>query len=90
MKKKFDVDKWFDPSKELKKASELVRFFQIEMCMTKETSRICALKVVNEILNCPAMNDCEKVKYSDGSYARAYYEIPNKFWSKVKHEIEQL
>ena len=38
----------------------------------------------------PRMFDCEQVKYSDGSYARSYYEIPNKFWSKVKHEIEKL
>lgn len=50
----------------------------------------CALIAVDEILNCPAMNDCEQVKYSDGSYAREYYEVPNKYWSKVKQEIEKL
>jgi nitrogenase molybdenum-iron protein alpha/beta subunit len=50
----------------------------------------CALIAVDEMLNCPAMNDCEQVKYSDGSYAREYYEVPNKYWSKVKQEIEKL
>ena len=54
------------------------------------TSEFCALIAVDEILNCPAMNDCEQVKYSDGSYAREYYEVPNKYWSKVKQEIEKL
>ena len=90
MKKKFDVDKWFDPSKELLKASELVRFFRMDINLDTENSKKCALKIVDEILNCPAMNDCEQVKYSDGSYAREYYEVPNKYWTKVKHEIEQL
>ena len=74
MKKKFDVDKWFNPSKELLKASELIRFFQIEMCMTKETSRICALKVVDEILNELDLQN----------------HLLRDYWYNVKHEIEQL
>jgi hypothetical protein len=38
----------------------------------------------------PKMFDSEQVIYSDGSYARSYYEVPNKFWQQVKHEIEKL
>jgi hypothetical protein len=90
MKKKFDVDKWFNPSKELTKACELMRYFRMDLNLDKETTKKCAMKVVDEILSCPRMNDDEQVKYEDGTYARSYYEIPNKFWTKVKHEIEQL
>ena len=90
MKKKFDVEKWLNPSKELSKACELVRFFRMDINLDQETSKKCATRMVDEILNCPAMNDSEQVKYSDGSYAREYYEVPNKYWTKVKHEIEKL
>lgn len=90
MKKKFDVEKWVNPSRELSKAYELVRYFRMEINLDVEASKKCALKIVDEILNCPAMNDCEQVKYSDGSYAREYYEVPNKYWSKVKNEIQLI
>lgn len=74
------------------KAKELVDKFRIHQPVweLKEDAKQCALIAVDEILNCPAMNDCEQVKYSDGSYAREYYEVPNKYWSKVKQEIEKL
>ena len=71
------------------KAEELVDKFQF-ILTEKQFGKQCALISVDEILNCPAMNDCEQVKYSDGSYAREYYEVPNKYWSKVKQEIEKL
>ena len=50
----------------------------------------CALIAVEEMIKEPRMFDSEQVKYSDGSYARSYYEVPNKFWQQVKHEIEKL
>lgn len=66
-------------------------FCEIKCTMlSNEEAKECALIAVDEILNCPAMNDCEQVKYKDGSYAREYYEVPNKFWSKVKNEIKKL
>lgn len=75
------------------KAEELVWKFGKsinKLEMTYSQAKECALILVDEILNCPAMNDCEQVKYSDGSYAREYYEVPNKYWNKVKQEIEKL
>ncbi len=77
------------------KADELVlRYLRIDN-NTKEwfnlyIAKQCALIAVEEMIKEPRMFDCEQVKYSDGSYARSYYEIPNKFWSKVKDEIEKL
>jgi hypothetical protein len=47
-----------------------------------------ALIAVNVVLGCPRMNDDEQVQYLDGTYAREYYEVPNKYWTKVKEEIE--
>jgi hypothetical protein len=55
-----------------------------------DDAKECALITVEEMLKEPRMFDSEQVKYSDGSYARSYYKVPNKFWQQVKHEIEKL
>ena len=80
-------------AKEKDKAKELIdkyyRLFNVKLENTismYEAAR-CALVAVDEILNCPSMNDHEQVKYEDGSYARSYYEIPNRYWTNVKNEI---
>jgi hypothetical protein len=78
MKKKFDVDKWFDPSKELKKASELVRFFRMDINLDTETSKKCALKIADEIIK-------QSWDYREIDLGANY-----DYWTKVKHEIEQL
>ena len=78
MKKKFDVDKWFDPSKELKKAYEIYNFFILELKLDKDVSKKCALKVVEEML------DFRNGLYiNEGSLAHQYL-------IEVKHEIEKL
>ena len=56
----------------------------------KSTAKQYVLITVDEMLKEPRMFDSEQVKCSDGSYARSYYEIPNKFWQQVKQEIEKL
>ena len=71
------------------KAIELIDKYKF-ILTEKHFAKQCALIAVEEMIKEPRMFDCEQVKYSDGSYARSYYEIPNKFWSKVKHEIEKL
>ena len=71
------------------KAIELIDKYQF-LLTEKHFAKQCALIAVEEMIKEPRMLDCEQVKYSDGSYARSYYEIPNKFWSKVKDEIEKL
>lgn len=49
----------------------------------------CALIAVDEILEIAPKNT-EQIKYSDGTYAREYREIPNRYWKEVKQEIEKL
>jgi hypothetical protein len=71
------------------KAIELVDKYQFVLT-EKHFAKQCALIAVEEIIKEPKMFDSEQVKYSDGSYARSYYEVPNKFWQQVKHEIEKL
>lgn len=78
------------PKEKAKELIEKYQFVKIANYTSMFEVKECALIAVDEILNCPAMNDCEQVKYSDGSYAREYYEVPNKYWSKVKEEIEKL
>jgi hypothetical protein len=56
----------------------------------RKNAKQCALICCEEIIKEPRMFDSEQVKYSDGYYARSYYEVPNKFWQQVKHEIEKL
>ena len=56
--------------------------------LTLTEAKQCALLMVNEVLSISALFDTEQVKYSDGTYAREYVEVPNKFWSEVKKEIE--
>jgi hypothetical protein len=58
------------------------------MCF--DTAKRCALICYEEMIKEPRMFDSEQVIYSDGSYARSYYEVPNKFWQQVKNEIEKL
>lgn len=60
------------------------------MAMLYPHAKQCALIAVDEILKSPLTFDTEQVKYSDGSYAREYYEIPNRYWTQVKKEIELL
>ena len=50
----------------------------------------CALIAVDEILKSPLTFDTEQIKYSDGTFAREYVEIPNKYWQEVKQEIQAL
>ena len=78
MKKKFDVDKWFDPSKELKKAYEIYNFFILELKLDKDVSKKCALKVVEEMLDFR-----NNLYINEGSLAHQYL-------IEVKHEIEKL
>ena len=78
------------------KAKELLdKYFIICQEFTEEIqcsiqAKQCALIAIEEMIKEPRMFDSEQVKYSDGSYARSYYEVPNKFWQQVKHEIEKL
>ena len=78
------------------KAQELYRkmVYEIEWnaqpSTVKGVAKQCALIAIDEILNCPQMNDQEVVKYSDGSWSREIVEIPNKYWQEVKQEIEKL
>jgi hypothetical protein len=79
------------------KAKELVSKFNFEhtgqtyiLYQTVDESKRCALICCEEMIKEPRMFDSEQVKYSDGSYARSYYEVPNKFWQQVKNEIEKL
>lgn len=55
-----------------------------QYCFNKEISKCHALIAVNLILNDPLTFDEQQIKYSDGSYAREYVEIPNIYWTKVK------
>jgi hypothetical protein len=71
------------------KAIELVDKYQFVLT-EKHFAKQCALIGIEEMIKEPRMFDSEQVKYSDGSYARSYYEVPNKFWQQVKHEIEKL
>ena len=71
------------------KAIELVDKYQFVLT-EKHFAKQCALIAIEEMIKEPRMFDSEQVKYSDGSYARSYYEVPNKFWQQVKHEIEKL
>jgi hypothetical protein len=71
------------------KAIELVDKYQFVLT-EKHFAKQCVLIAIEEMIKEPRMFDSEQVKYSDGSYARSYYEVPNKFWQQVKHEIEKL
>ena len=69
-----------------KVAKEMVaKFFEITGDL--ETAKHCAELAVDYILAEPATFDSEQVKYSDGSYAREYYEVPSKYWTRVKQKI---
>lgn len=74
------------------KARELVEKYDSTLTYleSKSKAKQCALIAVDEILKSPLTFDTEQVKYSDGSYAREYYEIPNRYWTQVKQEIEKL
>ena len=66
MKKKFDVDKWFNPSKELSKACEFVRYFRMDINLDAETSKKCAIKIVDELIDYSIGTDLDffrKVKH---------------------------
>ena len=73
-----------------KKAKYLVDKFDLPSGLMSIERKQCALIAVDEILKSPLTFDTEQVKYSDGSYAREYYEIPNRYWTQVKQEIEKL
>jgi hypothetical protein len=75
-----------------KKAFELKYKYSklLDLKSTDELVLKCALIAIEEMIKEPRMFDSEQVKYSDGSYARSYYEVPNKFWQQVKNEIEKL
>lgn len=49
----------------------------------------CALIAVDEILKV-AEPSTEQVQYTNGEWAREYREIPNRYWTEVKQEIENL
>ncbi len=78
------------------KAKELLdKYYIICQEFTEEIqcsiqAKQCALITVDEMLKEPRMFNIEQVKCSDGSHARSYYEVPNKFWQQVKQEIEKL
>ena len=76
------------------KAEELViKYLRIDND-TKEwfhkgIAKQCALVAVDEILKV-AEPSTEQVQYTNGEWAREYREIPNRYWSEVKQEIENL
>jgi len=51
--------------------------------MAKEYAQI----AVDEILKV-AEPSTEQVQYTNGEWAREYREIPNRYWTEVKQEIE--
>ena len=53
------------------------------------TAKAFALIAVDEIIEIAPKNT-EQIKYSDGTYAREYREIPNRYWNEVKQEINKL
>lgn len=76
------------------KAEELViKYLRIDND-TKEwfhkgIAKQCALVAVDEILKV-AEPSTEQVQYTNGEWAREYREIPNRYWTEVKQEIENL
>ena len=55
----------------------------------KGIAKQCALVAVDEILKV-AEPSTEQVQYTNGEWAREYREIPNRYWTEVKQEIENL
>lgn len=55
----------------------------------KANAKMCALVAVDEILEI-AEPSIEQVQYTNGEWAREYREIPNRYWTKVRQEIENL
>jgi len=55
----------------------------------KTSAKLMALACVDEILEV-AEKSTEQIKYDDGTYAREYREIPNRYWNEVKQEINKL
>jgi hypothetical protein len=78
------------------KAEDLVKSFIFEQTeepaiayVIVKRAKECALITVDEILEIVPKNT-EQIKYSDGTYAREYREIPNRYWTEVKQEINKL
>ena len=55
----------------------------------KGIAKQCALVAVDEILKV-AEPSTEQVQYTNGEWAREYREIPNRYWTEVKQEIQNL
>ena len=79
-----------DKAKELFDKMYLVDDTMGNYPMCFDTAKQCALVAVDEILKSPLTFDTEQIKYSDGTFAREYVEIPNKYWQEVKQEIQSL